>query len=84
MRKLADAAEAASVLTATGRVLVDSYDSSNAIVPLLAAVSPNRDSGPCIDSALHVGPLQLRDAHHTRPSKSAATLIATVCTGRRP
>ena len=47
MRKLADAAEAASVLTATGSVLVDSYDSSSASVPLFAAVSPKRDSGPC-------------------------------------
>ena len=51
MRKLADAAEAASVFTATGRVLVDPNESSSARVPLLAAVSPKRDSGPCVSTS---------------------------------
>ena len=47
MRKPAEAADAANVFTATGSVLVESYESSSANVPLLAAVSPKRDSGPC-------------------------------------
>jgi hypothetical protein len=47
MRKPAEAVEAASVFTATGSVAVDSYESSTASVPLFAAVSPKRESGPC-------------------------------------
>lgn len=39
--------DAARVFTATGKLLVESYESSRARVPLLAAVSPNRLMGPC-------------------------------------
>lgn len=48
MRKPAAAADAADVLATTGRLAVVSLaESSSAITPALAAVSPNRDSGAC-------------------------------------
>ncbi len=47
MRQRAATPEAAIVLTATGNERVDSFASRTTITPVLAAVSPNRESGPC-------------------------------------
>ena len=46
MRQLAAAVDAAIVLTGMGRPLVESKLSTSASMPVLAAVSPNRESGP--------------------------------------
>ena len=45
-RQVAAVADAATVFTATGSDRVLSYESSSVSTPVLAAVSPNRESGP--------------------------------------
>ena len=52
MRKSPAATEAATVFAATGSFSVVSYASNSANVPVLAAVSPNLDSGPCTSAGI--------------------------------
>jgi hypothetical protein len=46
IRKSAAATLALAVLYATFKSFVDSMESNNVSIPVLAAVSPNRDNGP--------------------------------------
>lgn len=50
IRKEAAAAEAATVLTAMGSERVDSFDSNNARIPELAAVSPKLDNSLLVNA----------------------------------
>ena len=46
IRNIAAEADAAIVLTPIGKFCVDSMELSAVMTPVLAAVSPNRESGP--------------------------------------